>query len=237
MIPAVIKSIVPETYKRDIKEHLGVPSLHWSLMNIKRLGFDPKLALDIGAYQGEWALSFAEVFPSAEVLMVEAQPEKKDKLEGVIKENANLSYHIALLSSEDGKQLFFNENETASHVTNSRGSNTKAVISESLDEIIKRKTLRYPDFLKLDVQGFEIEVLNGGKKCLAIAEFCLLEVTMIDLGNATLVLDVMNFMDSNGFQLYDITQLMRRPFDKALFQSDFLFIKKTSSLIAAKRWD
>jgi hypothetical protein len=60
---------------------------------------------------------------------------------------------------------------------------------------------------------------------------------MINLGNTHLVLEVMNYMNSNGFQLYDITQLMRRPFDKALFQSDFLFIKKTSSLIAAKRWD
>jgi FkbM family methyltransferase len=237
MIPAVLKSIVPETYKRDIKEHLGVPSLHWSLMNIKRLGFHPKLALDVGAYEGDWALSFAEVFVSSEVLMIEGQPKKRDKLENICKQNRNLSYHIALISPEDGKKLLFDENETASHVTNTIGSNTKEVVSESLDEIIKRNGLKYPDFLKLDVQGFEIEVLSGGRQCLGNAEFCLLEVTMIDLGNTTLVLDVMNYMDSRGFQLYDITQLMRRPFDKALFQSDFLFIKKTSSLVAARRWD
>lgn len=237
MIPAILKSIIPHTFKRDVKDHFGVPSLHWTLNNIKRLGYEPKFALDVGAYEGEWALSFTEVFPKAEVLMLEGQSNKKDKLENVCKQNQKLSFHIALLSAQDGKRIHFYENETASHVTEIAGQNTKEVISESLDEIIKRKALKYPDFLKLDVQGFEMEILNGGKKCLANVEFCLLEVTMINLGNTHLVLEVMNYMNSNGFQLYDITQLMRRPFDRALFQSDFLFIKKTSSLIAAKRWD
>ena len=237
MIPVIIKKIFPDTYKRGIKEHLGVPSLRWSLENIRRLGFKPQFALDIGAYQGEWALSFTEVFSTAKVLMIEAQLQKKDQLQRLCSINQNLTTHIALLSAEDGKVLYFDENETASHVASSASSNTKEVTSESLDEIIKKKGLGYPDFLKLDVQGYEIEVLNGGKQCLAQAEFCLLEVTMIDLGNSALVLEVMNYMDVQGFQLYDITQLMRRPYDKALFQSDFLFIKKSSPLISVKRWD
>lgn len=237
MIPAFFKKIFPDTFKRNIKEHLGVPSLHWSLMNIKRLGFTPHFALDVGAYEGEWALSFIEVFPEAKVLMFEAQSQKEEKFKELSKQYPNLSYHIALLSAQNGKKLFFNENETASHVTGSSGANTKEVISESLDEIIKKKELPFPDFLKLDVQGFEMEVLNGGRQCLLHADFCLLEVTMIDVGNSLLVLEVMNYMDSQGFKLYDIIQLMRRPYDKALYQSDFLFIKKSSPLIAARRWD
>lgn len=237
MIPAFVKNLFPDNYKRDIKEHLGVPSLRWTLMNIKRLGFIPRFAIDIGAYEGEWALSFLEVFPEAKVLMLEGQLNKRDKLQSVCDRNRNLSFHIALLSAEDGKALHFHENETASHVSTSADTNTKEIISESLDEILNRKKLERPDFLKLDVQGFEMEVLDGAEKALSSAEFCLLEVTMIDLGDNPLVLEVMNYMANKGFQLYDITQLMRRPFDKALFQSDFLFIKKNSSLISAKRWD
>jgi FkbM family methyltransferase len=237
MIPGYLKKIFPSTFKRGIKEHLGVPSLHWSLMNIQRLGYTPKFAVDIGAYEGEWAISFTEVFPAVKVLMLEAQTAKSRKLEALSKLNPNLSYHIALLSSEDGKKLHFSEHETASHVTTSENEHTKNIISVSLDEIIRKKHLSFPDFLKLDVQGFEIEVLKGGKESLANAEFCLMEVTMLDLDNTPLVLEVMNYMDVHGFQLYDITQFLRRPFDKALYQADFLFIKKSSSFISSKRWN
>jgi FkbM family methyltransferase len=237
MIPKYLKKIFPLTFKRDIKDHLGVPSLHWSLMNLQRLGYTPKFAVDIGAYEGEWALSFTEVFPAVKILMLEAQSAKSQKLEVLSNLNPNLSYHIALLSSEDGKKLHFSEDETASHIATFADEHTKNIISESLDEILKRKHLSFPDFLKLDVQGFEIEVLKGGKESLNNAEFCLLEVTMLDLDNTPLVLEVMNYMDVYGFQLYDITQLLRRPMDKALYQADFLYIKKSSSFISSKRWN
>ena len=54
---------------------------------------------------------------------------------------------------------------------------------------------------------------------------------------APLALDVMKFMDEADFQLYDITQFMRRPYDKALYQLDVLFVKKNSAWITDKRWN
>lgn len=73
MILPFIKKLFPFKFKRNIKEHLGVPSLHWSLQNLKRKNFDPAVILDIGAYEGLWALDVLEVFPSAIILMLEAQ--------------------------------------------------------------------------------------------------------------------------------------------------------------------
>ena len=69
----ILKKILTNKFKRSIKERLGVPSMHWSLQNIKKLGFDPKFAVDIGAYEGFWTRDFLEVFPNAQVLMIEAQ--------------------------------------------------------------------------------------------------------------------------------------------------------------------
>lgn len=46
----------------------------------------------------------------------------------------------------------------------------------------------------------------------------------------------MNFMDAAGFQAYDLLQLMRRPYDKALYQADLLFIEKSSRLIQDRKW-
>lgn len=231
-----IKKLIPSRYKRDIKEQLGVPSLHWSLQNMKRLGFNPSFAVDIGAYEGYWARDFLEVYPAAKILMLEAQSTKEEKLKMVCSDFSNAQYHIALLSPEDGKEFSFIESETASHVTTDFVQGTKKLKGEALDQILERKQLPFPDFLKLDVQGFELEVLKGAGKSLAHAQFCILEVSLLDLDGTPMMLEVMNYMNSKGFQAYDICQFMRRPFDKALYQIDLLFIKKDSRLIASKRW-
>ncbi len=43
-------------------------------------------------------------------------------------------------------------------------------------------------------------------------------------------------MDERNFQLYDISQIMRRPYDYAIFQMDVLFVKKDSIVIEKKVW-
>ncbi|MBI1780013.1 MAG: FkbM family methyltransferase [Sphingobacteriales bacterium] len=233
----LIKKILPEKFKRKIKEDLGVPSLHWTLENIKRIGFKPAFVIDGGAYEGKWALDFLEVFPGAEILMLEAQNSKEVILQSICRQYKKLHYHIGLLSGEDGKMLSFFENETASHVTESPGDNSLNIKSESLDAIVKRGNYPMPDFIKLDLQGFELEVLKGADNCLANAAFCLLEVTLIDLGGTPLILETLDFMATKGFQAYDICQFIRRPYDRALWQMDLLFIKSSSPYISEKRWN
>jgi hypothetical protein len=94
-----------------------------------------------------------------------------------------------------------------------------------------------PDFIKIDTQGYELEILKGGEKALAHAEFVLLEVSLLDIYvNSPLVIDVLNFMKERGFVLYDICTLMKRPLDNALFQSDFLFVKANSQFRNNKHW-
>lgn len=59
----LLKKLLSSKYKRCIKDNLGVPSLHWSLQNLKRIGYYPRFVLDIGAYEGIWTKDFIEVFP------------------------------------------------------------------------------------------------------------------------------------------------------------------------------
>lgn len=234
---SLIKKVLGEKFKRSIKEQLGVPGLHVTLQMLKSRGFDPKFVIDGGAYEGQWAIDFLEVFPGTKILMLEAQASKADRLNKVIEQYPSVQWHNALLSAEDGKKLFFIEDETASHVDTSIKDAEGGHVSETIDAIIERKKLNLPDFIKLDVQGFELEVLAGAEKSLANAEFCLLEVSLLNIGNDPLLIDVITFMDKRNFQAYDICQFMRRPYDKALHQIDLLFIKKDSALIKDKRWN
>ena len=83
---------------------------------MKRKNFNPKVILDIGAYEGLWTLDVLEVFPDAKVLMVEAQDGKESFLKAVKEKHAHVNYAISLLSSEDGVLKSFAENETSSAV-------------------------------------------------------------------------------------------------------------------------
>ena len=236
----IFKKILPYKYKRSIKESLGVPSLHWSLQNLKKNNYRPVNVVDIGAYKGEWTQDFLEVFPHANVCMIEAQKTIECFLEIVKKRYPAVDYSIALLSSDDGIDKPFAENETASHVlkNHDEGSTVNLIRTSTLDTLLVEKKFPWPDFLKLDVQGHEIEVLKGAEKSFASAEICLLEVTLLDLGdNDPLLLEVLQFMDTKNFQAYDISQFMRRLLDKALYQLDVFFVKKNSALVSKKSWN
>jgi FkbM family methyltransferase len=234
----LIKKIIPANLKQDIKDELGVPSLSSLLKQLKGIGYHPKVAYDIGAYEGYWALDFQKVFPAATIYMFEAQFSKEDHLKKLCHTHPNFHYSMSLLGSQEGAPVHFEENETASQVTFAKsGRESQNRITETVNGLIKRKQYELPDFLKLDVQGYEIEILKGADLALSHAVFCLLEVSLIDLGEGSpLLIDVINFMDSKGFCSYDISQFIRRPYDQALWQIDLLFIKKDSKFIAIKRW-
>ncbi|MEJ7627103.1 MAG: FkbM family methyltransferase [Ferruginibacter sp.] len=158
---SIIKSFFSSRFKSNIKERLGVPSLHWSLQNLKKAGLTPNFAIDGGAYIGEWTKDFLEVFPDSKVLMIEAQSAKEPTLKSVCEKFSNVHYHMALMAAKDNQELSFVENETISYTSFNPLIQTKEKkLSTTLDSIIEMNNYQYPDFIKLDVQGYEIEVLR-----------------------------------------------------------------------------
>jgi FkbM family methyltransferase len=189
---------------------------------------------------GYWSLDVLEVFPSPKILMIEAQKKKEVILQNVVKGHENLNYVISLLSSADGGKKLFLESETASHIVEKEDEVPGLYTLETctLDNILESLRFPLPDFLKLDVQGHELEVLKGAEKALPHAEVCLLEISFLDLGDkGPLLAEMISFMNENNFQAYDISQFMRRPFDKALYQIDMFFVRKDSQLVHSKRWN
>ncbi len=239
MIKSLLKRLVPEKSKKLLREKLGVPSQESSFKNIRNLGFLPNFCLDIGAYEGYWTNDFKHIFPSCAIMMIEGQVLKEPALITVKRAYKDVDYRIALLGAGE-TDVIFNIYDTASsvlvehHDTNAK-TETRNLIS--LDHLLEDSNFTQPDFIKIDTQGYELEILKGGEKTLAHAEFVLLEVSFLDIYiNCPLVTDTLIFMKERGFALYDICTLMRRPLDKALFQSDFLFVKEGSPFRMNKKW-
>jgi FkbM family methyltransferase len=234
-----IKKIIPEAWKQKIKNDLGVPSHDLAFRNLKKCGFVPTFVLDIGAYEGEWTKSFLKVFPNTPILMIEAQEIKEEKLKKVCQQFPTVSYSIAVCSSSSNETVSFVETgETTSHVVLGESASTSVQKqATSLSDLLSAKKSPVPNFIKIDVQGHEIPVLQGAESFLSNVEIIMAEVTIMDLGyNESLLLEFSNFLDKYGFRVYDIAQFMRRPYDKALYQADFIFVNKNSDLIKDKSW-
>lgn len=246
LIPAKVRrlifraafSIMPDNQKDDIRREFHIASLECSLRNMKKLGFHPQRIVDIGAYVGGWTLMVTRIFPSAQFLMIEAQESKRGVLEGIAKQLPDAACKIALLGPTDRAPVSFFELETGSSVFDEE-SNVRRTVSiretEMLDTVIEEAGLETVDFLKLDVQGYELEVLRGAKKTLPKVEAVLLEVSLIEINKgAPLLAEVVAFMKENSFRVYDICSFIRRPLDNAVWQTDVLFVRETSNLLSRR---
>jgi FkbM family methyltransferase len=212
------------------------PSIEASLQTLKQHGFNPQYCIDIGAYTGTWTAMFKDIFPDSKVLMIEAQEGKRADLESILKLfNKSVSYEIALLAAEHDKAVRFHEMETGSSVFEESSSierTTKEVKTETLDSLLKRHSaFTKPCFLKLDTQGYELEILKGAEKTLPHVQAILLEASLLPINSGCpLIAEVIRFLDEKGFQLFDFCSQVRRN-DQVLWQTDLLFLNCTSKFL------
>jgi FkbM family methyltransferase len=212
------------------------PSQFGTFLYLKRWGLHPRNVVDVGAYHGEWARSFRDAFPESDILMVEGQTAKIPQLEKACRELAGrIDFEIAILGANDGEKVKFTEMETGSSVFEENSSfhrNYSERELTTLDRLLSRRdNNRKIDFLKLDVQGYEVQVLKGAEAALTRTEFVLLEASLIPVNTGCpLILEVLNFMDKRGFVLLDFCSQIRRA-DKALWQTDLLFVSRKSKFV------
>lgn len=194
-------------------------------------GFSPAAIIDVGAYEGNWTRSVREVFPDAFVLMVEPQTGKASCLEAAVSDLGSVRYERALLSAVAGERVMFYEMSTGSSIypeqSNVARSETE-LSTETLDRLSSE--LESPIFLKIDVQGAELEVLKGAPQTLSRTDLIQLEIAMLPYNKgAPTFLEVLLFMDALGFVPLDFSG-ESRPTGADLVQVDILFCRSDSYL-------
>lgn len=213
---------------------LTFPSIEGALWCLGQRGFRPRLAIDIGAYHGEWTQMFKRLYTGCAVIMIEAQEAKADIL-GKICDGyqGDVGYRIALLGPSSGVATRFVEMETGSSVFEENSPYQRQATAKNtltLDDLLG-ELAQQVDMLKLDVQGYELEVLKGCTQSLRSAKAVLMEASLIPINaGCPLIGDVMAFMGRAGFRLADFCSQIRRA-DGALWQTDLLFLRETSGLL------
>jgi FkbM family methyltransferase len=213
---------------------LHYPSMPLSLRNIGRLGFQPRFTVDVGAYEGEWTRLCREAFPETRILMVEAQAGKVEHLRSVAASvGGDIQLATVLLGPKDGLEVVFQEMETGSSVfpeSSPTSRQQRTMLTRRLDSVLHEHGAPHVDFLKLDVQGYELEVLKGAPGALGQAEVVLLEASLMPVNaGAPPFEDLIVFMDQAGFRVFDVCGQGRRR-DGVLWQLDLMFLRKGSRL-------
>ncbi|NQT26261.1 FkbM family methyltransferase [candidate division KSB1 bacterium] len=198
---------------------------------IRTIGFQPKTVIDVGVASG--TMELYKAFPDAYFLLIEPLKEFESELKSILKKY-NGSYLLAAAGSHSGQVTFNVHNYQlagSSLYKESMGIETDGheitVPLITIDEIIKNKCLKGPYLIKVDVQGAELEVLEGAKQTLADAEVVALEVSLFEFYKGTpQLLDVLSYMKRYDFVAYDMIFGWNRPLDNALGQIDIVFVKE-----------
>jgi|LakMenEpi03Aug12_release.lakeMendotaPanAssembly.Ray.scaffolds.fasta_scaffold490002_2 FkbM family methyltransferase len=197
----------------------------------------PEKVIDIGANIGNFTNQIISQNPNCKVVMVEANPNCEGHLRLL-----NKPYHIVALSDREGYADLYVEiiNPIATGASLYKENTDWYGDGKYKTITVPTKTLDNCDYfngevidlIKIDVQGAELDILNGGEKTIKNTKYVLSEVSLVEYNQgAPLIGDVIDKMKEYGFNILDIIEYHSSPtlYKGAIFQIDVLF--KNENLI------
>jgi FkbM family methyltransferase len=228
---------------RALKRLLKLPltALGYDIRKKSHIGFDaindikmiyaeqsPRVIFDVGAHRGETATLLAKTFPHAQIHSFEPAPETFGILQHQVSAFKNVqTVNAALGRRNDRLQLNVNKS-TATNSLLPRGRvddqavadlmepvTTTTVRVQTMDDYCEEAGVDVVDLLKMDVQGFEIEVLAGAQTLLSNSRipsiYCEIAFKALYEGQP-LFEDVHRELTKNGFRLVDLYGHVRSQF-------------------------
>jgi FkbM family methyltransferase len=233
----ILLGLIPSTWKKNLSIHLGAPHVQWSLRQLRHFGFVPQHVLDVGAYQGDWARTCLNIFPEAIITCIEPQHGQQTNLKELASRSCNIRVIQTLLGRKSAPQVPFLEIGSGSSVLLRTAEPTSVHPMTTIDALIHSGQCEPPDFLKLDVQGYELEVLEGWAEKFERCKVIQCEISLLPLvSGGPLINELVVYLEGRGFVMFDITELIRSPSDGAVWQIDSLFCRKDSPLRTERIW-
>ena len=232
-----LKRFFIDSYPRlkDISKDRPIAQTHQDyLIRIRdEYGFQPSVIYDVGACVNHWNTIAKEVWPQAQYFLFEAMEESED----IFMEGTH-QYEIGVFSDVDDKEVTFFKNVTypggnSYYMENPEHSSMANVLfnnpsnqfkrkTKTLDSVLKRRNFPYPDLLKIDVQGCEIDILKGSTDILKYVKHLIVELQHVEYNiGANLSHESIPLIESMGFELVTPKFSLSSHAD-----ADYHFIKK-----------
>jgi FkbM family methyltransferase len=188
----------------------------------------PQYIIDIGAHIGNFTQSLMYYYPGCQCHMIEANPYCDPHLSKL-----NVPYTITTLSSTEKDGILYLEkiNNIGTGVSLYK-ENTQYYQDGKYDALeVKTSTLdnlnifseKNIDLIKIDTQGSELDILEGGVQTISRTQYLLLEVSLLNYNEESPLIDVVvNRLRDYKFKVEDILDYNYIT-DKQIFQLDILF--------------
>jgi FkbM family methyltransferase len=195
----------------------------------------PKVIYDIGAHVGTWALLAKAIFPDAEIHCFEPLESHGKKFATVTRGLSEVHLHTVALGAGSGTGVMNITNfsdassllkpiEACQYQPEVETVTQREILVARLDDYVSENCLPLPDLIKLDVQGYELEVLRGGLGPLTNARAVISEVSFVEYyaGQCSFP-DLASFCA--GFSFLVAAFGKGTALGKPLTQADVLFLK------------
>ncbi len=233
----------PDAIRLTLK---GIGYEHYRNLNrawILELGI--KTILDIGANEGQFARLAREVFPGAKIYSFEPLPDCFEALAKALEGDSNFRPYNLAIGAREQTQLFYRSFHSPSSSFLQMEELHKEAFPESgagqskepikvkvrpLDGVLRDEDLDDNVMVKIDVQGYELEAIEGAESILRSAKIVILEMSFLDLyTNQPLFHDVYSRMHGLGFRFRGNLAQMVHPVSGEIVQADAVFLKEYDS--------
>ncbi len=211
------------------------------LAHLRSLGLAPGTIVDVGVARGTPELYAA--FPGLPVLLVEPLAEHEDDLKAICAQRPGSAYALAAGGPAPGSlEIAVHRVPACSSVLGDRDpdgtpAERRTVPVARVDDLVANHGMRGPFVVKVDVEGAELQVLEGARETLAHTDLVLLEVSFFKLvPQGAELADVVAWMREAGFSAYDVYHGHLRPLDGALAQVDLAFVRDDGPFRADHRY-
>jgi FkbM family methyltransferase len=172
------------------------------------IGTRSPVVFDVGAAVGNWTSALLSALPDTRrVVMFEPQPSCWATLEKIQSETVELEKKAA--SDTSGTLSFWaNANPFISSVYEKAGGGPESlrisVSAIALDDFISARRIEAVDYVKIDVEGHELSVINGTRRSIerGIVKALSFEFGQADVASRTFFRDFWDCFTNIGLRLY-----------------------------------
>jgi len=228
------------SYNRAHRKGVGVYELErLDALWFHDLGFET--IIDIGANTGQFSHMARMLLPKARILAFEPLPSCFKVLSAFAQTDGNIETFNMALGNSTGK-IEFQENQfsPSSSILPLADSHLKAypfaaktsktlVSVARMDEVLSSRFLSGKILVKMDTQGYEAEVIDGGNQVIRKASCVIAEVSFRELYKGQVLFDgVYQRMRSLGFSLGGFVDQGLDPKDGGVLQANAIFFRQES---------
>jgi FkbM family methyltransferase len=200
-------------------------------------GVNPATCLDVGANTGQFAAEWRKIFPACNIISIEPNPycEKGLKKIGVKYFQCGISDKIGELelilpkAKSNSKGASFYKEINFNSLPDTEILKIKVPVT-TLDHLFPNDIF---DVIKIDVQGAELDVINGGGMTLAKSSYVIIEVSLTPYNEGAPLADVIvKRMEDFNFFIQDIVGRHTNKSGNTI-QLDLLFAKIDTHRLSA----